>query len=511
MSTSLRLAELLASLSLAIDLGTGQPMEWVMKCGILAVNLSKVMGLNENEQRDVYYLSLLRHVGCTANAHFDAQRFGDELTVAEGFALDPDNLRDGVGFVFRNAGKNKPPIQRVAAVASMIAAGPSGAKMNHYAHCEVAQHLSGRLGFAPQMRDYLWQIYERWDGKGDPKGLKGEQIALPARVIHLAQDAVIFYSMGGLDATLNMVRERTGRYFDPAIADLFCKHADELCTSINVHSVWDATLESEPGKPKMLNESQMDDTCRVIADFTDMKSPFTLGHSRRVAELAEKAAKQMRLPESDSVLLRHAGFVHDIGRVGVTASIWGKEGTLTESEWERVRLHPYYTERVFARAKELQPIVRVAALHHERLDSSGYHHQFSGTALPITARILAAADVYCAMTEMRPHRKALDAESAIGELRSEAKAGKLDSSAVDAVLSAAGHASRPSKSSTDLSQREIEVIRLIARGLSNKEMARQLSISAKTVDHHVQHIYNKIGVGTRAGATLYAIENHLME
>lgn len=511
MPSSLRLAELLASLSLAIDLGTGQPMEWVMKCGILAVNLSRIMGLDEKVQRDVYYLSLLRHIGCTANAHFDAQRFGNELAIAHAFALDPDNMMDGLSFVLSSAGRNKPALQRIAAIAGMLAAGPAGAKVNHYAHCEVAQRLSSRLGFAPEMSEYLWQIYERWDGKGDPKGLKGEQIALSARVIHLAQDAVIFQTIGGTEAVLKMVRERTGRYFDPGLADLFCKHAGDLCESINVNSVWDATLASEPGTPTFLSDIQLNEACVVIADFTDMKSPFTLGHSRRVAELAEKAAHQMRLPESDAVLLRNAGLIHDIGRVGVTASIWGKNGPLTESEWERVRLHPYYTERIFTRAKELQPISRIAALHHERVDGSGYHHQHSGAALPIAARILAAADVYCAMTETRPHRKALEAESAVRELKSEARTGRLDHVAVDGVLAAAGHAERSSKASTDLSQREIEVLRLVARGLSNKEMARQLSISPKTVDHHVQHIYNKIGVGTRAGATLYAIEHHLME
>jgi HD-GYP domain-containing protein (c-di-GMP phosphodiesterase class II) len=422
-----------------------------------------------------------------------------------------DRLSDGIGFVFRNAGKTKPPVQRIAAVTSMLAAGPSGAKTNHHAHCEVAQHLSGRLGFAPEMQEYLWQIYERWDGRGDPKGLKGEQIALAARIIHLAQDAVIFHSIGGMEAAVRIVRERTGRFFDPAIADLFCKNADALCATIHIDSIWDTTLAMEPGRPTVLPETQVDDACLVIADFTDMKSPFTLNHSRRVADLAEKAARQMRLPEADAVLLRRAGWIHDIGRVGVSASIWGKEGKLTESEWERVRLHPYYTERVFSRAKDVQSVARIAALHHERLDGSGYHHQFGGTALPLTARILAAADVYCAMTETRPHRKPLQPESAAGELRREVKAGRLDPAAVEAVLAAGGHASSPSRSSTDLSRREIEVLRLVARGYTNKEMAHQLSIAPKTVGHHVQHIYNKIGVATRAGATLYAIENHLIE
>jgi HD-GYP domain-containing protein (c-di-GMP phosphodiesterase class II) len=203
--------------------------------------------------------------------------------------------------------------------------------------------------------------------------------------------------------------------------------------------------------------------------------------------------------------------MHDIGRVGISASIWGKKGALTDAEWERVRLHPYYTERIFTRAESLALLGGLAAQHHERVDGSGYHHRLPGSSLAQISKLLAAADVYCAMTELRPHRPALSPDIAAEKLRREAKAGRLDSQAVDAVLNAAGHKVEKRRGrSTDLSEREIEVLRLMARGLTNRQMASQLFIAEKTVGHHIQHIYNKIGVSTRAAATLFAVQNDLL-
>ncbi len=511
----LRLAELLASLSLAIDLGTGQPMEWVLKCTLLATNLSKTLNLSADEQHDVFYLALLRHVGCTANSHSDAELFGDELAVAEGMTLDTADMNAMMGFVFRNTGKGRPALTRLQMIARLMSLGPSLAEPNHNSHCEVAQRVALTLGLPDRLQPMLWQLYERWDGKGTPKRLKGEDLALPIRVIHLVQDVATFYSLSGVEAALAMARARSGGQFDPALTDAFCQHAPDLCAPLNTESTWDAVLNAEPGQPRHLNDDGFDAACHAVADFTDMKSPFTLGHSRHVAQLAEAAARECRLPQSDVEAMRHAALIHDIGRVGVTAGIWGKPGPLTEGEWERVRLHPYYTERVFARSPALEPLGALAALHHERLDGSGYHRRVAGSALPLTARLLAAADVYCAMTETRPHRPAFASEAAAEQLRRDARAGKFDEKAADAVLAAAGHASRVSTrkaaSATELSEREIEVLRLVSRGFSNKDMARSLSISPKTVGHHVQHIYNKIGVSTRAGATLYAVQNNLLD
>ena len=271
-------------------------------------------------------------------------------------------------------------------------------------------------------------------------------------------------------------------------------------------------MAAEPELITWLSEAQLEDALLAIADFTDLKSPYLVGHSRGVATLAEAAARRYGLPETDAIGLRRAGLIHDLGRVGVSASIWNKPGPLTESEWERVRLYPYLTERILVRSQALAPLVELAILHQERLDGSGYHRRLSGNMLPLTARILAAADVYHAMTEPRPHRPALSPDEAADELRQDAKAGKLDAAAVDAVLSAAGHQVQQPRHSTPggLSKREIEVLRLIARGLSNPEIGAQLVISKKTVGHHVQHIYNKIDVSTRAGATLFAMQHNLL-
>ncbi|HEY3230528.1 MAG TPA: HD domain-containing phosphohydrolase [Roseiflexaceae bacterium] len=510
--TNLRLAELLASLSLAIDLGIGKPMEWVLSSCLLGVALSEMLGLGEADRQDVYYLSLLRHIGCTATADDEAALFGNELHMADALTVDSQDLGQAFRFLLRTAGRGQPLVRRAQFLAKALAAGPAAADTVAAVQCEIAAHMASTLDLRSDYPTFLWQIYERWDGRGVPNRLEGAAIALPVRVIHVAQDAVTVYQLGGLDAALAFVRERAGRILDPAIVDQFSRSAPELLERLKVDSLWQAVLEAEPGDPVRFNDEQFEIALQVIADFTDLKSPYTINHSRGVADLAARTAQQFGLPETDVRALRWMGYIHDIGRVGVSAGIWGKAGPLTESEWERVRLHPYYTERVFARSPSLADIGAQAALHHERLDGSGYHRRLSAGMLPIAARILAAADVYHAMTEPRPHRPALASATAATELRREVQAGLLDSQVADAVLSVAGHQLPPARRgpATELSQREIEVLRLVARGLTNKEVAKVLVISPRTVEHHLQHIYDKTGASSRAGATLFAMQHHLI-
>jgi HD-GYP domain-containing protein (c-di-GMP phosphodiesterase class II) len=511
-SNGLRLAELMASLSLAIDLGTGQPMEWVMRCCLLGVQLAETLGMSVEERRDVYYLTLLRHLGCTSSSADDADLFGDELGLAELMLADITNIPQIMSLFFRLVGKNQPPLQRIQTLARALYVSPRTVDDVHAGHCEVAVHLSDTLGFDSHIQTALWQLYERWDGRGAPRHLKGDDLFLPVRVIHLAQDATSFYRVGGIDAAVEVARQRSGGVYDPAIVDLFCHEAPDLLSCLNVESTWDAVLAAEPGAPTLLSEDQVESALQAVADFTDLKTPQTRGHSRSVADLVETAARQCGLLEAEVVALRRAALLHDLGRVGVSAAIWCKTGTLTESEWERVRLHPYYTERIFARASHLANIASLAAMHHEHLDGSGYHRGLRAPMLSPSARLLVAANAYCARLEPRPHRAMQLPDAAADDLRREVRNGKLDTHAVDAVLSAAGHPVHRSRRSpsVQLSEREIEVLRLIARGLSNKQIGVQLTITEKTVEHHVTHIYNKIGVSTRAGATLFAMQNHLL-
>ena len=251
---------------------------------------------------------------------------------------------------------------------------------------------------------------------------------------------------------------------------------------------------------------ELDTALEAIADFADLKAPCFLGRSRAVAELAGSAAAAEGL---DSAAVRRAALVQDVGRVAVATMIWERTAPLRRDDWERIRLHPYQTERIVGSAPRLAEIARLASFHHERLDGSGYHRGATAPATPASARVLAAADVYVALTAARPYRPAPAPPAAAAELRAQAASGRLDGDAVEAVLAAAGHSAQR-LSRPKLTERELDVLRLLALGKLTKQVAGELGIARKTADNHIQSIYAKTGVSTRAGATLFAIEHGLL-
>jgi HD-GYP domain-containing protein (c-di-GMP phosphodiesterase class II) len=287
---------------------------------------------------------------------------------------------------------------------------------------------------------------------------------------------------------------------------------DDLLGGLDEARMWELALESEPSPPMFIAGEQIDAAFAAIAAITGLKSPWLREHSTGVADLAEAAAWRMDLPAETVTDLRRAALAHDVGRVGVSNAIWEKTGPLGFGEWERVRLHPHFTERAFAQSAALAPIGLLAGSNHERLDGSGYHRGTRGPALDKAARILAAADCYVAMREDRPYRPALDAPAAEAELLAEAEHGRLCPEAVDAVLAAAGHrvSKRPRDLPAGLTRRELEVLLALVRGQSNQAIADGFGISAKTVGHHVQHVYQKAGVRSRAAATVWAFEQDLV-
>ncbi len=508
----LRLAELVAAFSIASDLGLGQPMEHVLRSWRITARLAEWIGLDDRQRADLYYVALLAWVGCVADTYEVASWFGDDIALrADSYEIDLAGL-PMLGFMLRHVGAGAPALQRLRLATSLVVTRGHAVQRGLMSHCVSTAHLAERLGLGPDVQEPLKQMFARWDGKGVPAGVGGEEIALPIRLFHVADVVEVYYHQHGIDAAREVARERRGKQFDPNIVDQFCLHAPELLEATDGDVDWMVLIEREPGLRARLDDPEIDNALEAVADFTDLRSPFLTGHSRGVADLAAGAATEIGLPAQDIVATRRAGLLHDLGRHGIPATIWDKPGPLTTAERERIRLHTYYTERMLARPPALACYGAIAASHHERLDGSGYHRALGGPSLSMPSRLLAAADVYHAMTEPRPHRPALNAPQAAKEIHAEVRAGRLDGDAVDAVLAGAGQQRRKRRSGpAGLTPREIEVLTLIARGASNRQVAHALGIAPKTAGTHVERIYIKIGASTRSTAALFAMQHGLLD
>ena len=500
---NLRLVELVGVLSLGTDLGLGQPFEHVLRQCLIAGRLGERLGLSEDEQAVLYYTSLLAYVGCHVDAHEQAKWLGDDLVAkADARLPDLDGGRTELAFLIGHLGAGRPPLERVRLGLAFLGGEGRRAVDAMYAnHWLATAGLVEALGLGGPVLESLGQTFERWDGKG-LSGARGAECPLTARVTVLVDVVEVYHRSGGVEAAVAAARERRGTQFDPELVELFTREASDVLDGLD--DAWDAVVASEPATPRRI--ADLDRALEAVADFTDLKSPYVLGHSRRVAELAAAAVGE------DAQLVRRAGLVHDIGRLGVPNTIWDKRGPLTPGEWERVRLHPYLSERMLCASDGLAPLGALAGRHHERLDGSGYPRGLHGDALTPAARTLAAADVYAALTEPRPHRSPHTPAEAAVVLRGEVRAGRLDGDAAEAVLAAAGHrVPRRREGPSGLTTREVEVLRLLARGASTRQIAEQLVISRKTARNHVQNIYAKAGIANRAQASLFAVRHGLID
>ncbi len=505
------LAEMVAALSLATDLGLGQPQQHIIRQTLIAMRVAELEGLPDHDLTAIFYVSLLAWVGCVADAHEMGKWFGDDMAVrADSYLVDMTGL-PMMRFMLGHVASGSSPIRRLTMIGRFLAGGSKEVERSMAAHCETSGDLSLRLGLGPEVRDPLQQAFERWDGKGSPAKLAGCEIARIMRIVHVANDVEALHRIGGVDAAVEMLRSRRGTEFDPDLVDTFCAHAGELLSSLDDLDGWDTLIDGRGTLRRELSGEELDQALEAFADYADIKSPFTLGHSRGVAQLAADAAAGVGLPGDDVVLVRRAALVHDIGVIGVSAGILDKTGRLTEAERERIRTHPYLTARPFSKPASLAAIGQLAAVHHERLDGSGYPSGLTADGLPMTARVIAAADVYHALLEPRPHRAALERDAARQVLLAEVTAGRLDGDAVRAVLDAAGHrVRRPAGYAGGLTAREVEVLVLLARGMTKKQIAQALSISVKTVNAHVEHVYAKLGVTSRGAAALFAMRHGLI-
>lgn len=513
----LRLGEFVATLALAQDNAFGQPLESQLRSCLLASWLCEAAGFPQQVRETAYWVSLLRYIGCTGHAHEVAIIFGDEIAIrAQTLVHDAANPAEVIRDVIAFATDWRPPEEREQIVQLIHKTAREWATHNFASGCEVADMLVRRLDFGPGVREALQFTFERWNGKGYPAHVGGEAIPLPMRVVHLSHDMEAIGRVFTPQKAIEAARDRRDRTYDPALADLFVAHGIAWFERLAKLEPWDAVLALEPTPYRTLTGTALDEALAVAADFIDVKSPYMSGHSRRCAQLAADAAQVLGFDDEETTRLRRAALLHDFGTTGVPNSIWDKPGSLTRAEFDRVELHPMLTEQMLRRSPALAALNPVACAHHEKSDGSGYHKRVRADAVDPAAAVMGAVEMYVGMTTDRADREAMSAEAAATELRRLASEGVTQARASRAVLVAAGHGEPRSRTVTrqklpgGLSQREVDVLRLAARGLTTQQIADRLHIAPKTADHHIQHIYTKIGVSTRAAAALWATQHAMV-
>jgi HD-GYP domain-containing protein (c-di-GMP phosphodiesterase class II) len=504
-------AEVLAALSVAIDLGLGQPAEHMLRSALIATRLADRLGLPRAQRDCVYYSTLIMWIGCHADSHEYARWFGDDIAVRRGSYFVDLSGMPYQRFLLTNIGRGESLLQRLKTISALYANARGHISALIHSHCMSAALLAERIGLDTDVQTALRYSFERFDGGGLPTGARGNAIPIEMRVAQLADMVEVHQREYGIDGAVAMARGRRGGQFDPAVVDAFVTDPEAVLTVPATGDVWATALQHAPDRHTTLDAPALDAMLVALGDFVDLKCPFTLGHSRACAQLAADAAVAAGLDPDVVAATRRAAHVHDVGRIGVSNQIWSKPGALTTAEYERMRLHPYLTERILHRVRGLERVASIAANHHELLDGSGYPRGLSARELTLPDRVVAAAVGYQSALEPRPYREPMSPDGAARRLRERVRAGELDAVAADAVLHAAGHSSHRTRARPGgLTAREVEVLRLVAQGASNKQIAAKLVISEKTARNHVERTYAKIGVSNRIGASLYALERGLV-
>lgn len=508
-----RAAEIIASLSLATDLAMGFPWEHGFHATSLAMRLGESLGVDDETARATYFVTLLLYSGCNADAPTAATLFGGSLTDNVIPTIWGSSREQFAGVARALPAPDDPWPLRIAQLGGKFPRAFLGHPGHQRALCEVAQMLAERLGLPPSISEIFFHLTDRWDGRGVLRRGNGEEIPLPLRIAMLAHDAAFQQVVGGREHALRVVGGRAGGAFEPRLVRLLAdvlREPGDGGRDGGAESVWDATLAAEPRPYLRLAQASVDRALGAAGDFADLVSPMLSGHAAGVAALADRGAAIMGLSDEDARLARRAALVEDVGRVTVSPQAWARSTGPSPAEQEQLRLHPYFSQRVLEPGPTLRALAELAACHHERLDGSGYHRGVPGQMLPAPARLLAAADAFRSLTEARSNRPASTPAEAASILAAEANAQRLDAAAVEAVIEAAGQVIPPIHRAAGLTERESQVLGLLARGLQTKQVATSLGISVKTADRHVQHVYRKIGVASRAGATLFAMEHGLV-
>jgi putative nucleotidyltransferase with HDIG domain len=412
----LRMSDLISALSFALDLTEGQPMGHSIKTCILAMRMAEILGLSLEQRSDLYYATLVKDAGCSSNAARMFEIFGGDERRAKREVKTQDSSQvtiEGLEYLMRNVMPGKSRLERVVALASIAINRKKVTSELFQLRCERGEQIAARIGLSKRTSEAIYNLDEHWDGNGFPHGLRGDDIPLLSRIINVCQTLEVFVALNGPHDAFQVMRERSGAWFDPEIvqACLQMEKEEALWHTLESESFRETAIKSEPlGVVMYADEARIDSVCEAFAEVIDIKSPFTHTHSTRVSSIAMKIAEALGMNARDLTLIRRASLLHDIGKLSVPNSVLDKPGKLTAQEWETVRLHPYYTQRILERIEGFKHLAFIASTHHEKLDGSGYYRNLRATQLPLSSRAITVADIFEAMAAKRPYREPMPLE-----------------------------------------------------------------------------------------------------
>lgn len=510
---NVRLAELLGVLSLGTDVGLGQPMEHALRQCVIALRLADRFQVDLQLRANIYYTALLMNVGGHVDGYERAQWFGDDIALlAARYGMKDRRGVRGVATTMRRVGAGQAAVDRVKVGAKYLVNGHRELDRSMAERIRIAGDVARRLRLPDAVVEAISAGNERWDGKGGPFRLAGLSVPAATRYVQVAEFVEVAHRLGGVKAAIKLAQRRSGNQLDPRLCAAVCADAEFLLDGLDDKPIWQVVIDEQPTLAIYLSATQFDATLHMIADLIDLKSPYTVGHSRAVARLAAAAGDLLGTDIDDVDQLYRAGLVHDLGRLGISNAIWHKRGVLTLAERAELRTYPLLSAQILGAAPALRELGELSGLHRERLDGSGYPHGLDGRRIPHDARILAAADAYQSMREARPHRVAYTRHEAALRMRGEVRAGRLDGRSAEAVLCIADAVAvpQPLNGAGSLTGEELDVLRLLVRGLRPREMARELNVRQRKVERRVRQIYAKTHTSGRATASLYAMSHDLV-
>jgi HD-GYP domain-containing protein (c-di-GMP phosphodiesterase class II) len=418
-----RLGELLEALSHALDMTEGQPGGHCARCGWIGTEIGRQIGLTGSELKDLYYTILLKDLGCSSNAARICQLYlADDIDFKRDFKRIDGSLPKVLRFVLAHTGVKSGLAERFRAIVEIMRNGGEIARELIETRCQRGAAIARQLRFSEGVAMGIHCLDEHWDGSGKPEGLRGADIPLFSRIALIAQVVDVFQLANGPDDTVREVAKRSAKWFDPELAAAFRTIAqrDDFWKTLAAPDLPDRLFALDPAQHyEVLDDAYLDEIVAAFAQVVDSKSPYTAGHSDRVALFADMIAEAMGLCEDDRRWLKRIALLHDIGKLGVSNSVLDKPGKLDEQEWAAMKRHAEFTELILSRVGAFESFAFVAAAHHERLDGKGYPRGLSGDAIPFETRIITTADIFDALTAERPYRAAMPISNALAIMQQE--------------------------------------------------------------------------------------------